>query len=98
MERDYPVSSRHHSGDIKMAVNFARSRVNEFTMPERVVPAFPITGEEIGYLENCVRENLRKNSNRSGVAEDEGFNNFFEHAVRFGLNSILSHGLFYQCR
>ncbi len=83
------VSPRHHYDDINMAVTFARSRVADFKLPEKVVPAFSITNEEIQYLEDRVRETVSKNLANANFDLNEDNKEFFEHAVRCGLNFLL---------
>jgi len=40
-------------------------------------------------LEKRVRENLIKNHNMAGVDMGDGYKEFLEHTVRFGLNLML---------
>ncbi len=75
---------------IGAAVAFVRKTVKNFDdIPEKVVPSFPITEDEINYLEERVRKSIRLIDEKSGVIINEGYEAFFEHSVRFGLNSML---------
>lgn len=86
---DHQTPARHIN-DIGMAVEFVRNRVKKFdNLPDKVVPKFRISEEEINYLENCMRRTISQNCGAAGVDMDEGFEAFFEDAVRFGLNCML---------
>ena len=79
-----------HFRDIGTAVEFVRKTVKNFDdIPERVVPSFPITEDEINYLEGRVRKSIRLIDEKSGVDMGEGYEAFFEDSVRFGLNYML---------
>ena len=76
--------------DISMAVNFVREKVTNFDdIPERIVPGFIITEEEIGYLEKCVLKTVKANCESSGVDMGNGYEQFLKKFVRIGLNSML---------
>lgn len=84
------TSERHYS-NIGMAVECVRNIVPSFdVLPERVVPTFEISEEEIQYLEDCVRNTVRENHLSEEEIMDEGYPAFFEETVRIGLNMMLS--------
>ena len=90
-EMDLEKNPSKHYRDIGMAVEFARRTVKTFVeIPERVVPSFAITEDEINYLEERVRETVRKNHKAANVDMGEGYEAFFEDVVRIGLNMMLN--------
>jgi len=82
--------SKKNITDIGMAVEFVRDRVKDFNnIPEKVVPNFSITKEEIDYLEKCMERTILENSVASSLNMGDGYIAFFKDSVRFGLNCML---------
>gem|GEM_PF-627568 len=78
--------------DINMAIKFIQSKCSteDFKLKPKIIPKFPITEEEIQYLEDCVRNTIAINLGISDAKMgDKWYNLFFEDAVRFGLNQML---------
>lgn len=89
-EIDLENNPAKHFRDIGMAVKFVRKTVKNFNnIPPRVIPTFPISEEDIQYLEDCVRKTVSMNDKKAGVDMGEGYEVFLEYNVRFGLNYML---------